>query len=125
MPRLDMHKVAQLLEDSASTVLRMKEERAQNLEKMAQLQQANEALVRRMEVEKLAAEMHSKGLHSDTPLDELTARLEKRAEEGKLPVIKEALSIAGPNMLGDTSLDEKVAGAGPSELERCITGYIG
>ena len=125
MPKLDMSKVAQLLEDSASTVMQMKEERARNLEKMAQLQQANEALVRRMEVEKLAAEMHSKGLHSETPLDELTARLEKRAEEGQLPAIKEALSFAGPNMLGDTSLEEKTAGAGSSELERFITGHIG
>ncbi len=124
--KLDMNKVAHLLEDSANTIRKVAQERDTYKEKAASLAEQNASLVRRMEAEKVAAEMHTKGIRTEVPFDTLAEHLEKEAEAGKLEQIKLALDMTGPDMMkGAFVREDGEAGESGSEFERFITGSVG
>lgn len=76
----------------------------------------------------LAETMHGKGLELDVPLEDLTARLEKAAEQGKLETYREAVELSGPDMgskLASLSNNDGNHAATGSALERFIVGTTG
>lgn len=128
MPKkpLDMNKVAQLLNDGSTALRKMASERDGYKEKCSGLEEEKQALLRRMDAEKVAAEMHSKGIRTEIAFDDLAEYLEKEAEAGKLDTIKEALTMTGPDMLREASVrEDSSAGGGVSELEQFINGEVG
>jgi hypothetical protein len=128
MPKkqLNMDKVAQLLSDGSTALRKVASERDEVKAENGQLKEANAALVRRMEAEKVAADMHSKGIRTEVPFDALSEALEKEAEQGKLTLIKEALDMTGPDMMRDSFVrEDSPAGGGASEFEAFINGEVG
>ena len=80
----------------------------------------------RLMCEKVAAEMHEKGLRHDTEFPELVDDLEKAASEGRLPVIMEAVKMAAPNMGSHFSINHDEASAGGmSDFEAYLVGSVG
>jgi hypothetical protein len=124
--QLDMNKVAQLLADGSATLRKVASERDEKTAENEQLKEANVQLVRRMDAEKVAAEMHTKGIRLDVPFDALAEHLEKEAEAGKIETIKQALAMTGPDMMKGASISEDgPAGDGSSEFERFVNGEVG
>jgi len=111
---------ATIMADSANALRKL-------ASRVSELEGENASLVRRMEAEKVAADMHDKGIHTEVPFDELATQMEKEAENGRLPVIQEALSMTGPDMFKGASLREggEEGAAGQTELEHFILGTIG
>ena len=119
--KLSSTKIAQVLHDAGLALRHVTAERDVALAKCASYE-------RRREAEKVAAEMHAKGVNLDKTAEELTNELEKAAEAGELPIIHRAVDMIGPNMgLSTASLnnDEKTAAAGATDFERYIFGGIG
>lgn len=127
MSKLDLKKVAQLAADSAATLKKVAYERDAYREKVAALNEQNAALIRRMEAEKVAAEMHSKGVRTEVPFDTLAEYLEKEAAAGRLEQVKLALDMTGPDMMKEAFIneDESSGGGASNEFERFITGSVG
>ncbi len=128
MPKksLDMNKVAQLLADGSTALRKVASERDEANQKVASLEEQNAALIRRMEAEKVAADMHSKGIRTEVPFDSLAEHLEKEAEVGNLETIKEALSMTGPDMMREAFVrEDSPAGGGSSDFEQFINGEVG
>jgi len=117
-------KAAQLMADAGHTLQKVSSERDKLAEENVELREKNSSLLRRMEAEKVAAEMHDKGIHTEVPYDVLAEQLEKEAEQGNLPVIQQALHMTGPDMLKSASLSDG-SGVGASELESYILGTVG
>lgn len=130
----EMNKVAALLRDARETVIKVAGERDSALQlaeqETARADAAEEklaAVLTRLEAEKLAFEMHEKGLNRDVSMSDLIADIEKRAAEGKLPVIREAVKMAAPSMgqhIGSISNDES-RGSGMSDFEAYLVGGVG
>ena len=118
MQKLSAAKVAQVLEDAQKALLSVTEER----DKLAE---ENAAMKTRAEAEKLASKMHDKGLKLDTECDELATELEKAAEEGRFPVIQEAVEMVAPNMGLAGNLSDEAPGGGLTNLESYIIGNVG
>jgi hypothetical protein len=120
MDKISYSKIAQVLEDTRTALLSVTSER----DKLAG---ECTALKRHFEAEKLASEMHTKGLRLGDSHEELVADLEKAAEEGRLPVIQEAVNMAAPNMgLSSIHMTDDVApGAGSNHFENFILGSVG
>jgi len=110
--------------DAGQTLQKVASERDKLAEENVELRDKNASLLRRMEAEKVAAEMHDKGVHTDVPYDLLAEQLEKEAEQGNLPVIQKALHMTGPDMLKSASLSDS-SGASSSEFEQFILGNVG
>lgn len=75
---------------------------------------------------KLAAEMHRKGLATDTSDEKLAERLEQADMQGKFATMEAAVDLVGPDMvakLGSLSSDEQVQ-VGGSDLERFLMGDL-
>jgi len=122
MEKLSNEKISQVLFDTQSVLKSVVSERDQAISKLARIE-------RRMEAEKLANQMHSKGLELDTDLSSLTDHLEKEADQGRLPVIKQAVDMVGPNMGFKTAhLNHDASGEGGSgstDFERYLVGDVG
>jgi hypothetical protein len=119
MDKLSSQKVAQVLADTQKVLLSVTAER----DKLAS---DNAVMLRRMEAEKLASAMHDKGVRLELDRDELVGELEKAAEDGRLPVIQEAVDMVAPNMgFTGTLTSDDVAGGGASGLESYILGNVG
>jgi hypothetical protein len=119
MNKLNSSKVAQVLADAQRVLLSVSAER----DKLAS---ENFGMRRRMEAEKLAAVMHGKGLEVDTDFAELVQRLEKRADDGQLSIIKEAVDMVAPNMGLSVSLSSDDApGSMGNSFESYILGNVG
>jgi len=87
-------------------------------------------LQRRDEAEKLAYVMHSKGIDTDVPIEQLTERLEKLAEQDirKFYNFQDAVELVGPDMgtkLAQLNNSEERSGIGGSDLERWLVGQVG
>jgi len=87
-------------------------------------------LQRRDEAEKLAHVMHSKGIDTDVPIEQLTERLEKLAEQDirKFYNFQDAVELVGPDMgtkLAQLNNSEERSGIGGSDLERWLVGQVG
>lgn len=111
---------AQVVADQSAALRSLAAERDAAVEKLA-------SMARHHAVAKLAAQMHEKGLHLDQDLPTLSASLAKEAEQGKLPVIQEAVDRMAPNMgvkLGSVS-DETQVGVGATQFEQFILGKVG
>lgn len=120
MEKISYSKIAQVLEDTKTALLSVTSER----DKLAS---ENASLKRHLEADKLASVMHAKGLRLNEGHDELVADLEKAAEEGRLPVIQEAVDMVAPNMglSGIHMTDDVAPGAGGNPLESYILGSVG
>lgn len=85
------------------------------------------AIELRITCEKVAAEMHEKGINTDRDFLELVGDLEKSASRGKLPVIQEAVAMTAPNMgTKIASLNhDVVTSGGTSQFEQYLFGSVG
>jgi hypothetical protein len=80
----------------------------------------------RLECEKLAAQMHEKGINGDQDFASLVDDLEKAAQEGRLPVLQEAVRLSAPNMGHKiASINNDETSGGESQLEQFIVGQVG
>jgi hypothetical protein len=120
MEKLSSTKVAAALHDAATALRKVAVERD------AAVKHAS-ALETRSACEKLASQMHDKGLHLDKPLDQVASELEKRAAAGELPIFERAVDMIGPNMGLSTAhlTNDETKTAGASDFERYIFGAIG
>ena len=88
----------------------------------------NEGYRQRMEAEKVASMMITKGLTNE-PFERVVEQMEKAAKNGKLERIYDAVDLTGPDMgekVAQMVSDEHVsAGAAASDFERFIVGDIG
>lgn len=95
-----------------------------------QLEREVETMRRRDEAEKLAKVMHGKGIDTDVPVDQLSERLEKLAEQdaNKFKNYQDAVDLVGPDMgtkIAQLDNTEERSGIGGNELERWLIGQIG
>mgnify|MGYP000539538422 CR=1 FL=1 len=118
-------KVAQVLRDSAQAIRSITAERDDAIAKQAEAEAKNVAYERRVSCEKLAAQMHQKGINTDQEFSDLADSLEKSAEAGKLPVIEEAVSLTATNMSLKTASIHDAPAASGSDLERYVLGNVG
>jgi len=121
MKKISSQKIAQVLNDAQTALRKVAEERDHALDKLASME-------RRREAEKLASVMHDKGIHLDVDHITLSDDLEKAAEEGRLPIIQQAVAMMAPNMgLKTASLnnDDSTIGGAQTDLERFIFGDVG
>jgi hypothetical protein len=119
MDKLSAAKVAQVLEDASRALTDMAGERDKLASDLAELRT-------RVEAEKLASAMHDKGLRLDVEHDELATDLVKAAEDGRLPVIQEAVEMVAPNMgLTGSAVSNDVPGGGMDALTGFILGNVG
>lgn len=120
MNKLSSTKLAAVLQDAGAAIRKLASERDEATANVA-------AMELRQNIDKLAHQMHTKGLHLDKSIDQLSVELEKQAAAGELPIIHRAVDMIAPNMgLNTGSLshdDSKTAGA--SDFERFIFGGIG
>ena len=122
MDKISNAQIAEVMTDAAATL------RTQQAT-ITDLQDKLASKERRDRVEKLAAEMHRKGLELDTKVDDLADRLEKAASAGKLDAVEHAVDLVGPDMgqkLAQLTSDEAApSAAASSDLERFIVGQAG
>lgn len=122
MEKISNAQIAEVMADAAATL------RAQQAT-INDLQDKLASKERRERVEKLAGEMHRKGLELDTNVDALADRLEKAAEAGKLEAVEQAVDLVGPDMgtklASLTNDDSGMGSASSSDLERYIVGAAG
>ena len=126
MPKTENEKIAEVLADAGQTLRKVASERDGALEENRQLKQKLASVETRLTCEKVAAEMHEKGLRQDTEFPDLVDDLEKAASEGRLPVIMEAVKMAAPNMGNHFSINnDEASGTGMSDLEAYLVGNVG
>ncbi len=122
MLKVSNAQVAEVLHDAADK-LRKQASRINELE----TELASRDL--RGRVEKLAGEMHRKGIDLDTSATDLADRLEKAAAAGKLEAIEVGVDLVGPDMGSKlaslTNDDGPGTTSGASDLERFIVGTAG
>ncbi len=120
----EQEKIAQILGDARDALLQVTAERDAAVGRASASETKLASVAQRLEVEKTAAVMVDKGLAAD--LDELIPELEKAAEEGRLPVIQEAVKMAAPSS-GSFHInhDEARTGGSSSDLERYLVGEVG
>jgi len=99
-----------MLVKSAALLRRVTQERDDALTKVA-------ALEKRQRIEKVAAEMKARGIHTHLSQEDVLADLEKKAEAGQLDMFEEAvkLSSGGMNFTG-TQSGAGGKGTGSSEV---------
>lgn len=118
MDKVSAEKFAQVLRDAEATLRAVCLDRDKLAAKCA-------AFERREEAQKVASEMHNKGLELDVTFEDLVGRLEKEAEAGNLPAISTAVNLIGPNMsIGTPSNHDETAG-GISAFESFLVGSVG
>jgi hypothetical protein len=121
MEKISNEKVAAVLRDTENALRAMAAERDDAVTKLAAVKQNHEC-------QKLAAVMHQKGINTDTDFETLVESLEKSAEQGRLPIIQEAVGMMGGQMsFANLNNDAPVAqsGAGESNLTQYILGNVG
>lgn len=121
MNKLSDAQRAEVLHDAAATL------RSQQAY-ISELESKLAAVQTRDRVEKLAEQMHSKGLDLDTPVEVLADRLEKAASDNKLEAIEQAVEMIGPDMgtkIAQLTNEEQRVSIGSSDLERYLTGAVG
>jgi hypothetical protein len=124
----EKQKVAQVLKDAAAGMRQLQAERDAAITMAASHQEKLATIERRLMAEKVAAEMHRKGLRTDENFSDLADDLEKAAAEGKLATIQEAVDMVAPDMgikTASINHDTAQAGSGSSELEAFLVGQVG
>lgn len=120
MDKISSTKLAQVLHDAEGALRSVTSERDSALQKLAQME-------RRRDAEKVASDMHVKGVNLDKSFGDLADELEKSAEAGELPIIQRAVDMMAPNMGLNATLtnDETKVASGSTDFERYIFGNIG
>jgi len=120
MDKVSNAQIAGVLSDAA-TQLRGQQAYIHELEeKLASTEKKDRA-------EKIASEMHRKGIELDVSVEDLADRLQKTAAE-KLDTIEKAVDLVGPDMgskIGSVSNHERGDSSGSNDLERFILGDAG
>lgn len=126
--RIETVKIAQVLHDSATALVKVAAERDAYATENEQLRTKVAAYERRMEAEKLAMDMREKGMNTDVDFGVLVGALEKKAHEDPdhFRVIREAVGLTGPDMFKTASLggESRIAEGGSSNFERFILGDV-
>ena len=120
MQKIASDKVAEVLADASRALRTVAAERDEALSKLSSIE-------RRVEAEKVASAMHQKGHRLDTEISTLSDEMEKAAEQGRLPIIREALDMMAPNMGFKTAslqTDEK-SSVSSSDFKRFVMGDVG
>lgn len=122
MEKLSNEKVAELLTDASQTIRKYAAENKALKEKLAEKELRERA-------EKVASEMHTKGVRLDVPREELVDQLQKEALAGRLGEIERAVEMIGPDMgkfaqVNNTNDDQRNSPSS-SELERYLVGGVG
>ncbi len=119
--KLSGAQVAEVMNDAATTL------RAQSAY-IGELETKLAAREKRDRVEKLAGEMHRKGVELDVSASDLADRLEKAAADD-LKATERAVDLIGPDMgqklASLTNDDGSGASSAASDLERYIVGSAG
>jgi adenylate cyclase class IV len=125
--KLDQTKVAQVLRDGAIALTKVAAERDAYAVANEKLAAENNTLRLRMEAEKVAMDMHDKGIHSSVPFERLVEQLEKRAHADPhgFAVTREAVGLTGPDMSKTASVASDVQAPSGSDFERFIFGNVG
>jgi len=121
MKKLSNEQISQVLSEAPGIIRDLVSENASLRDKVAGMERKEAAA-------DLAETMHGKGLELDVTLEDLTARLEKAAEQGKLETYREAVELSGPDMgskLASLSNNDGNHAATGSALERFLLGGIG
>lgn len=121
MNKLSTEKKAQVLSEVPGVIRGLAEENRNLREKVASFEL-------RTKVEKIASEMHRKGINQDVSLDDLADNLEKAASEGQLGAIEKAVEMVGPDMgakLAQLTTDDSGTSPGSTDLERYLVGGVG
>lgn len=121
---IDMEKAAALLVDAGHALQKVASERDSLAVKLAAAEEQNAMLLRRMEAEKVAADMHSKGVHLDVSFDKLASALEEESAE-QLNVIKVALQMQPGDMMSGARLTDTGSRSSGSDFESYILGTVG
>jgi hypothetical protein len=127
MTEQDIAKIAQVMADGSHAIRTVTSERDTLAEENSQLREKLSSVKTRLEAEKLAAEMHEKGLNMDKEFADLVDDLEKDAQDGRLPVIQEAVKMAAPNMgsrIASINNDE-TSTSGDHDLVKYLVGSVG
>lgn len=126
MGKLNQTKVAQVIRDGAIALRKTAAERDTLLTVNAKLASENRTLRLRMEAEKVAMDMHDKGVHASVPFEQLVEQLEKKAHADPrgFSVLREAVNIAGPDMLKTASVGSDTHASEGSDFERYILGDV-
>jgi hypothetical protein len=120
-------KIAQVMADGSRALRQVATERDKLASENISLKTKLASIETRLTCEKVAAEMHEKGLNTDVEFPELVDALEKDAQAGRLPVIQEAVKMAAPYMghrIAHINNDETSAD-GMSDLEKFLVGSVG
>ena len=121
---VNMEQAAAMLVDAGQTLTKIATERDGLNVKLASVTAERDALRKRMEAEKIAAEMHDKGVHLDVAFDKLASALEQEADS-RLEVIKVALQMRPEDMGHGLTLSDADAARAGSDLETYILGTVG
>lgn len=121
----EQQKIAQVLRSGARSLRKVASERNALYEENRLLKAKLAAQATLAECEKIASEMHSKGLRQDVEYSELVEDLVKSASSGKLPVIKEAVKLAAPNNNNFHINEDESFGGGMTDFESFLVGTVG
>lgn len=125
--KIAQQKIAQVLHDSATALVKVAAERDTLVNENQELRTKVAAYERRMDAEKLAMDMREKGMHSDTEFGTLVDALEKKAHEDPehFRVLREAVGLTGPDMFKTASIGGRQSAQGShNDFERFILGDV-
>ena len=91
MNKISAEQTHSMLTQAAQALRTLVEERDELLRKVAALEETDA-------VNKLATEMHAKGLERHVPLDELVESLREKHASGKFAAFKDAVGLVGHDM---------------------------
>lgn len=123
-----LSKIAQVMADGSKMLRTVTGERNKLAAENRELKTKLASIETRLMCEKVAAEMHEKGLNTDVDFTDLVDSLEKDAQAGKLPIIQEAVKMAAPDMghrIAHINHDETSADGSMSDLEKFLVGSVG
>ncbi len=123
MHKLSAEKIAAVLMEVPGTLRALAQDRdgwrTEALEAKAELAK----IAKRNRIVKIASEMETKGLDSSHSMQERLSMLEKKASEGRLDVIEEAINMSPVSRpLGE--IIENMPGQAKSDLESYILGEL-
>ena len=122
---MDQEKVAEVLQAAGTAIRNVAAERDELENKLASAEAKNQMYERRVMAEKVAAQMHNKGINTDTDFSSLVAELEKAASEGKLDTIENAVEMVGPDMSLKTASIHDSPRASGNSFEAFLLGGVG
>lgn len=123
MEKVSQEDVLKFAAEAPAMIRTLVSERDEAREKLAAIEQ-------RQLVEKIAGQMHEKGINQHIPLSDLADQLENWASQGKLAEVQRAVDLVGPDMgqkiaqVGNND-DPNSSGEGGGELTRYLLGDVG